>query len=104
MVVSGWQPTNSSIRRHVARIMELTSDPILPASQLRTIVWPLFVACCLATREQETFWWSLLAELQPASAFGTMKKALQLMESVWSTRDVSGDYTDRGPCYLLWTS
>lgn len=95
IMVSGWQPSNATIQCHIASIMQLTSDQKISTSLLRTMGWPLCVAGCLATCEQEAFWRYLLGNLQPAGAFAPLKKALQLMEEAWASRDLPGSPTDR---------
>lgn len=103
VVVSGWQPANSEVRYHVSRIIELLlplpsnrtsssffSQPRLPPLLLRTMAWPFCVAGCLAGSAQEVHFRGLVERLKPPSAFGTVYKALEVMERVWQNRD-TGD-------------
>jgi hypothetical protein len=50
------------------------------------MVWPFCVAGCLAAPEQEAQLREMVQALQPPSVFGTVRKALEVMESVWSKR------------------
>ena len=57
---------------------------------LRTMVWPFCVAGCLAGAEMEDRFRAKGRSLQPRSIFGTVHKALEIMESVWLQRDGEG--------------
>jgi hypothetical protein len=94
VVVSGWQPANVDVRHHVGQITELLALQISPPSLLRTMVWPFCVAGCLAERANEICFRRMVEVLQPASVFGTVQKALEIMENVWSNRD-TGDVASR---------
>lgn len=87
VVVSGWQPANIDVRHHVGRIVELLTCQIRPVALLRTMVWPFCVAGCLAEPAQEGHLRGLVRALQPPSVFGTVRKALEIMEEVWRNRD-----------------
>lgn len=86
VVVSGWQPANTTIHAHVNSIVELIMHHLPTPALVRTIVWPLCVAGCLADPAQETQIRTIIASLQPSSVFGTVRKALSIMEDVWSAR------------------
>ena len=94
VVVSGWQPANVEVRYHVGRIIELLTHQISPPTLLRTMVWPYCVAGCLAEPTQEPHLRGLVEMLQPLSIFGTVHKALEIVEHVWRSRD-AGTATDR---------
>ncbi|KAI4858564.1 fungal-specific transcription factor domain-containing protein [Hypoxylon rubiginosum] len=94
VVVSGWQPASADVRYHVSQIMELLTRQISPPSLLRTMVWPFCVAGCLAEPAQEVHLRGLVEALKPSSVFGTVHKALEIMENVWRKRDF-GDVTSR---------
>ncbi|TAQ89105.1 hypothetical protein B7494_g2608 [Chlorociboria aeruginascens] len=80
VVVSGLQPSSVDIHYHVGRIVELLMHHISPPALLRTMVWPFFVAGCLAEPAQETHFRGMVEVLQPPSVFGTVRKALEIME------------------------
>ncbi|KAK9244391.1 fungal-specific transcription factor domain-containing protein [Lipomyces tetrasporus] len=90
VVVSGWQPASVDVRYHVGRIIELLARQISPPALLRTMVWPFCVAGCLAEPTQEAHLRGMVEALQPPSVFGTVRKALEIMENVWRNRD-AGD-------------
>lgn len=87
VVVSGWQPASIDVRYHVDQIVELLTHQISTPALLRTMAWPFCVAGCLAERTQEAHFRDMVEALQPASIFGTVRKALHLMENVWLNRD-----------------
>ncbi|KAK9482886.1 fungal-specific transcription factor domain-containing protein [Lipomyces starkeyi] len=94
VVVSGWQPASVDVRYHVGRIVELLTRQISPPALLRTMVWPFCVAGCLAEPAQEDHLRGMVEALQPPSVFGTVRKALEIMENVWRNRD-AGDAASR---------
>lgn len=94
VVVSGWQPASATVRYHVHRIIDLLIRQISPPALLRTMVWPFCVAGCLAEPAQEAGLRAMVGTLQPPSVFGTVRKALEMMENAWRDRQV-GDATDR---------
>jgi hypothetical protein len=96
IIVSGWQPSSVDVRYHVGRLIELLTRQLSPPALLRTMVWPFCVAGCLAEPAQEAHLRGMVEVLQPPSVFGTVSKALEIMESVWCKRDV-GDF---GNCDL----
>jgi len=100
VVVSGWQPASSDVRYHVAQIIELLTVQAKPPASLRTMVWPFCVAGCLAEPAQEAHLRAMVKALQPPSVFGTVRKALEIMENVWRNRD-SGNtaYQDLATCF-----
>jgi hypothetical protein len=87
VVVSGWQPASLNVRYHRGQILELLSQ-ISPPALLRTMVWPFCVAGCLAEPAQESHLRAMAEALQPPSIFGTVHKALEIMEHAWHSRDV----------------
>lgn len=87
VVVSGWQPASVNVRYHRGQILELLSQ-ISPPALLRTMVWPFCVAGCLAEPAQESHLRAMVEALQPPSIFGTVHKALEIMEYAWCNRDV----------------
>ncbi|KAF3762276.1 hypothetical protein M406DRAFT_264737 [Cryphonectria parasitica EP155] len=93
VVMSGWQPASSAVRYHVGRIIELLTHQVSPPALLRTMVWPFCVAGCLAEPAQEVHLRGIAEALQPPSVFGTVRKALEIMEGVWRNRD--GDVANR---------
>ncbi|KAF1841394.1 uncharacterized protein K460DRAFT_379483 [Cucurbitaria berberidis CBS 394.84] len=87
VVVPGWQPASVDVYYHVSRAVELIRHQISPPELLRTMVWPLCVAGCLAEPSHEAHFRGLVEALQPPSVFGTLRKALEIMENVWRNRD-----------------
>ncbi|KAF2829765.1 hypothetical protein CC86DRAFT_344415 [Ophiobolus disseminans] len=86
IVVSGWQPASLEVGNHVRNILELLTQQMVPPALLRSMVWPFCVAGCLAAPEQEAHFREMVQVLQPPSVFGTVRKALEIMENVWSKR------------------
>ncbi|KAK4937993.1 hypothetical protein LTR10_021482 [Elasticomyces elasticus] len=89
VVVSGWQPASADVRYHVDRMLELLAHQISTPALLRTMVWPFCIAGCLAEPAQELYFRDLVEALQPPSIFGTVRKALEIMENVWRNRSAS---------------
>jgi hypothetical protein len=109
VVVSGWQPASDDMRYHRGRIVELLSREISPSELLRTMVWPFCVAGCLAEPDQEVHFRHMAEQLQPPSVFGTVRKALEIMERVWrnrgaedaANRDLASCFKGQGDMVLL---
>lgn len=109
IVVSGWQPASVDVRCHVSRIIELLAYQISPPALLRTMVWPFCVAGCLAEPAQEMHLRGMAKALQPPSVFGTVHKALEIMESAWrnrnaeniASRDLATYFKSQGDLVLL---
>jgi len=100
VVVSGWQPSSSEVRHHVACIVELLSQRILSWAVLRTIAWPFCVAGCLAGPTQEPLFGSIVGGLRPPGLLGPLQKALHIMEVVWRRRDLLDSNTwDIAACF-----
>ncbi|KAF2691248.1 hypothetical protein K458DRAFT_438898 [Lentithecium fluviatile CBS 122367] len=100
IVVSGWQPASGDVRYHVSQIVDLLKLQASPAL-LRTMVWPFCVAGCLAEPAQEACFRRMVRVLQPASIFGTLHKALEIMENVWRVRDKDTPHRDLAMCFRL---
>jgi hypothetical protein len=87
VVVSGWQPANADVRYNVGQIVELLTNQLSLPTLIRTMAWPFCVAGCLAEPVHEASFRQMVEPLQPTSVFGTVRKALEIMENVWKTRD-----------------
>ena len=94
VVVSGWQPASLEMRYNAARVIELIAQHLKPPALLRTVVWPFCVAGCLAELSEEACIRRMVEGLQPANMFGTIRKALEIMENVWASRE-SAEATSR---------
>jgi C6 transcription factor Pro1 len=100
IVVSGWQPASVDVRHHVDRVIELLTRQISPPALLRTMVWPFCVAGCLVEPGREAYVRRMAERLQPKSFFGTVHKALEIMENVWRSRDTRNSLScDLAMCF-----
>ncbi|KAK7757473.1 hypothetical protein SLS62_000488 [Diatrype stigma] len=100
VVVSGWQPASTDVRYHVGQIIELLAHRASPPVLLRTMVWPFCVAGCLAEPAQEAQLRAMVEALQPPRVFGTVRKALEIMENVWRCRNTEvGASRDLATCF-----
>lgn len=100
VVVSGWQPAREDVQHHVGKIIELLTQQIVPPALLRSMVWPFCVAGCLAAPEQVPRFRDMVQALQPPSVFGTVHKALEIMENAWLKRAVGeASFTDLSECF-----
>jgi hypothetical protein len=98
-VVSGWQPANVDVRCNVSRVIELLLKGQVSPALLRTMAWPFCVAGCLAEPGQEAQFRGIVEVLQPPSFFGTIHKALEIMENAWRHRGVDGTTRDIAACF-----
>ncbi|RAO73421.1 uncharacterized protein BHQ10_009433 [Talaromyces amestolkiae] len=100
VVVTGWQPASIDARYHVDKIIELLTFRISPPALLRAIVWPFCVAGCLAEPVRIPHFRAIADALQPSSIFGTVRKALEIMEDVWRNQDAADNLSrDLATCF-----
>ncbi|KAI0505885.1 fungal-specific transcription factor domain-containing protein [Xylaria bambusicola] len=100
VVVSGWQPASVEIRHLVRLIVEESVCQVSPPALLRTMVWPICVAGCLAEPELAIQLREIIESLQPPSVFGTLRKALKVMEAVWRNDNAENlDGHDLATCF-----
>lgn len=99
VIVSGWQPASDEVRYHVHMTIDLITQAS-PRALLRAVCWPLCVAGCLAESKQEAQLRDLVQALQPLNVFGTLYKALEIMETVWRNRNspIAADH-DLAACF-----
>ncbi|KAH9888206.1 fungal-specific transcription factor domain-containing protein [Xylariomycetidae sp. FL2044] len=90
-------PQEPHMTRVTAQILTL-----LPQVSLRTntVLWPLFIVATLGTRqesdEDRLFILSTLAALQSTRQLGNVRKARQVIESVWTARDLKTTNANKG--------
>lgn len=92
ITTSGWQPENPVIRESVTSALRLFGGLSSPA-HVRTLAWPLCVAGCMATVDQEQDFRDVVWTMGPLQAFGTVGEALRVMELVWGMEDHGGRET-----------
>ena len=84
-IVHGWQPTHPTIRTNVRAALDVvkafTSD-----LRLRCLMWPLCVAGCIATNDEEQEFRLIMSEFPPLQTFGANKEVLKIMEGAWQRR------------------
>ncbi|KAL1961390.1 hypothetical protein VTO42DRAFT_118 [Malbranchea cinnamomea] len=83
-VASGGHPSLPEIQRAVCRTigaLEMFPD----ADLLRTLVWPLCVAGCLAEPHQYNFFRDLISSV-PQSSRGNLQNVMDIIERCWSLR------------------
>ena len=80
------------IRESVASALHLFGGLSSPA-HVRTLAWPLCVAGCMATADQEQDFRDVVWTMGPLQAFGTVGEALRVMELVWRMKDHRGRET-----------
>jgi hypothetical protein len=66
--------------------MDLLAYKLSTPPLLRTVVWPLCVTGCLAQPEQGPFFRRQIEVLEPLGHFVTVRKAIEIMESIWLKR------------------
>lgn len=94
LVVSGWQPANNDVRYHVETLLDLLDQQSHRPALLRSVAWPFCVAGCLAVPSEEARFRAHIDALERPSIFGTLRKALKILENVWNSRN-AGDGTSR---------
>lgn len=102
VVVSGWQPSSVEIRYSVSKILELLRTVDL-STHLRTLVWPLCVAGCIAEagRHEQEFR-GLLSGMDELSIVGALGEARKIMEKVWEDREKLDHETwDFAACFRI---
>ena len=98
IVVSGWQPANPEVRNCVAGTIKLFAELSSPG-WLRTLAWPFCVTGCLAEEGQELVFREMVSSMGALQKFGTMQKALRIMENVWRHRaQIDADSWDLAAC------
>ncbi|KAK3386474.1 fungal-specific transcription factor domain-containing protein [Podospora didyma] len=95
VVVSGWQPASPDVRHHVGQVISLLTHQLSPPSLLRTMAWPFCVAGCLAEPAHQGYLREMVETLRPANLFGTLRKALEIMQDVWRDGRGGGDSSMR---------
>lgn len=93
VVVSGWQPSNPSIKDSVRAVLELLKilqqrDAEGGATQMRALAWPICVAGCLAeNNEVATNFREVIADtMGEMCKLGSISEAIQIMEAVWKVK------------------
>ncbi|KAH8882526.1 hypothetical protein GQ53DRAFT_454525 [Thozetella sp. PMI_491] len=84
VVLSGYQPACPEIRESVGLTMQ-TLAPLGGTACLRVVVWPLCVTGCLAMRDQEDKFRTMISGVDTKHV-GSVREALSIMENVWSNR------------------
>ena len=83
VVVSGWQPENVEVRRHVTEVATLLHDPTISPAVFRTLIWPFCVAGCLADSSTEGDFRSFFERFQSLTTFGTFNEAVRIVKDAW---------------------
>lgn len=99
-VVHGWQPQHPDIRPHIEGLT-CCIDSLPRSSCLRGLVWPFFVAGCLAPAEDEERFRAAARRLGPLQVFGLLKEAFEIMQKVWSSRDQIDESWDFAQCLRI---
>jgi hypothetical protein len=81
VVAVGWQPFHSDIHSDVAHVLKLLST--VPSIHLRVLAWPLCVAGCLASIDQQQSFRDVFASKTKLELLGSLNEARQVMEKVW---------------------
>jgi C6 transcription factor Pro1 len=88
-VVSGLGETSDAeVQEHARWIVNMLVAYISSPSLFRAMVWPLCVAGCLAAPMYRGLIPGFLGPLKSSPVFGTVRKALEVMEDVWVNRDL----------------
>jgi hypothetical protein len=103
VTLNGCNPTGAKVAQQVEHMIDLISHRLTTPALIRSIVWPFCVAGCLAVPKQESFFRHQVETLQPSGLFGTARKAIEIMESVWQRRAESesadDSFQDMASCF-----
>ena len=83
--LSGWQMSSTDVQTCVVKVLSLLQTIESPA-QLRSLSWPVCVAGCLASMNQEDDFRRIIRSMGQLGEFGTLPNALRIMEAVWCSR------------------
>ncbi|KAH8807669.1 fungal-specific transcription factor domain-containing protein [Xylogone sp. PMI_703] len=100
IAIEGWDLQSQSIRLAVSTILELLQAVSSPTI-LRSLVWPFFVAGCLAETNQEQKFRDITSISGALQAFGSMGAVLRILEKVWQKRDQLDKDWDLNACFQL---
>ncbi|RFU28644.1 hypothetical protein B7463_g7671, partial [Scytalidium lignicola] len=100
VVVQGWEPQSSSIHLNVTAVLQQLQAVSSPAT-LRSLVWPFFVAGCLAEEGQEQSFRDIASTSGALLTFGSLGEALRIMEQVWQKRNQLDKQWDLTACFNL---
>lgn len=82
--LSPWRLDDFEVLNHVGHIIGLLAT--LPQDQTRTLAWPVLIAGCSASEEEEASFTALLADLSRVQTFGPLHDARRLVQSAWRNR------------------
>jgi hypothetical protein len=100
VVISGWQPSNAKVWGGVSHILELLHT--VPSNHLRTLAWPLCVAGCLASIDQEQGFRNMFAAKKKIELLGSLNEARRVMERVWESRGkLDAETWDLAACFSI---
>ncbi len=87
VVVSGWNTDLIELQESVARVIHFLKS--LPdQGQLSNLAWPLCIAGCVARKEDEEFFRSMVMRASSDVLYvGNIWNAFQIMETCWSKRN-----------------
>jgi hypothetical protein len=89
--------SSSTIVENVSQILELVHH--VEAKHWRTLSWPLCVAGCFASLEQQTCFRTMFAAKSELEKIGSIGEAWRVMESVWAARlEDENSFTDLTSC------
>jgi hypothetical protein len=86
VIISGPHPDLPEIRQGVSRTMAAL-DSLTDKELVRTLLWPVCIAGCMATEEHESYWRDLISNVSKDRwSFGYPSKVLKIMEECWRLR------------------
>lgn len=87
-VVSGWRTSDAEVQERVKWIVNMLLGFLPSPAVFRTMVWPLCVAGCLAEPIYRGLLPGFLGPLKSSVVFGSVRKALEVMDDVWARSDL----------------
>jgi len=84
--IFGPHPDLPEIRQGVSKTMAAL-DTLRDKGLVRNLLWPVYIAGCMATAEYESYWRNLLSGVsQEQWSFGRPRNVLNIMEECWLLR------------------
>ena len=94
-------PENPQVQSHVNQVVKLLHE-MPSSSMLRALVWPFYIAGCLASEDMKAQFRDLVTRPMQESIHKTLLRASKLMELVWLERETT-DGWQRHPWTFLET-
>jgi hypothetical protein len=97
VVLHGWKMSDPQIRKNTTETIKIFQKIASPF-WLRSLVWPFCVSGCVASQEERVVFRAIGNSLEALQAFGTVREALSILDTVWSKNDMHESAWDIAEC------